>query len=101
MGSKEQLFLNHKTQDLEETATIQTQGFSLAMELLMLVLLELQLESLDNLLQTKSSTLAPEVAPETRIQTTEFSVATLITFFWELLQDLLELLLLMLPLEAH
>merc|ERR1712126_111294 len=71
-----------------ETVTIPTQDSSLAMEPLMQDLLEQQLELRDNLLQTRSLTHAPEVAPETKIPTTESLVETLETSFWELLQDL-------------
>merc|ERR1712152_82549 len=88
------------TQELEETVTIPTQDSSLAMEPLMQDLLEQQLELQDNLLQTRSLTHAPEVAPETKIPTTESSVETLETSFWELLQDLQAHQLLMLLLEV-
>merc|ERR1711973_637217 len=52
------------------------------MELLMLVLLELPLELLANMLQTRSSTPVQEVVPGSKIQTTEFLVEILETFFW-------------------
>merc|ERR1712018_231973 len=80
--------------------TMPTQDSSLAMELLMPVLPELQLDLPANILPTRSSTHAPEVVLEIRTQTTEFLVVTLEISFWELLVDLLLLLLLMLLLEV-
>merc|ERR1711915_525626 len=108
MGSKELLNLNHKEPDstLETdhpqaaAATMPTQDSLLAMELLMLVLPELQLDLPANILPTRSSTHAPEVVLEIRTQTTEFLVVTLEISFWELLVDLLPLLLLMQLLEV-
>merc|ERR1712098_841799 len=107
MGSKEPLNLNHKTQDLTlETdhhgaaaATMPTQDSSRAMELLMPVLPELQLDLPANILPIRSSTHAEEV-PEIRTQTTGFLVVTLEISYWELLVDLQPLLLLMLLLEV-
>merc|ERR1711972_803131 len=99
---------NHKTQDLDlETdllqtiTTMPTQDSSLAMELLMPVLLEQLLELLANMLQTRSSTPVQEVVPGSKIQTTEFLVEILVTFFLELSQDLLGLQLQTLLLEVH
>merc|ERR1712126_361515 len=109
MGSKERLNLNHKTRDstLEAdhpqavaAATMPTQDSSLAMELLMPVLPELQLDLPANTLPIRSSTHAPEEVPEIRTQTTEFLVGTLEISCWELLVDLQLLLLLMLLLEV-
>merc|ERR1712126_21505 len=109
MGSKERLNLNHKTRDstLEAdhpqaaaAATMPTQDSSLAMELLMPVLPELQLDLPANTLPIRSSTHAPEEVPEIRTQTTAFLVVTLEISFWELLVDLQLLLLLMLLLEV-
>merc|ERR1712038_1759289 len=99
--SKELLNLNHKEPDstLETdhpqaaAATMPTQDSSLAMELLMLDLPA-------NILPTRSSTHAPEEVPEIKTQTTEFLVVTLEISFWELLVDLLPLLLLMRLLEV-
>merc|ERR1712198_366146 len=99
---------NHKTQDLDlETdllqtiTTMPTQGSSLAMELLMPVLLEQPLELLANMLQTISSTPVQEVVPGSKIQTTEFLVEILETFFLELSQDLQGHQLQTLLLEVH
>merc|ERR1712098_874410 len=100
--------LNHKTPDstLETdhhqaaAVTMPTQGFSLEMEPLMQVLLELPLDLLDNMLPIRSSTHAPEEATEIKTPTTEFLEETLETFFWELLEDLLQLLSLMLQPEV-
>merc|ERR1712198_462028 len=108
MGSRELLNLNHKTLDstLETdhhraaAVTMPTQDFSLEMEPLMQVLLELQLDLQDNMLLIRFSTHAPEVATEIKTPTTEFLEETLETFFWELLEDLLQLLSLMLLLEV-
>merc|ERR1711915_911048 len=108
MGSKELLNLNHKEPDstLETdhpqaaAAIMPTQDSSLAMELLMPVLPELQLDLPANILPIRSSTHAPEEVPEIRTQTTEFLVVTPEISFWELLVDLLLLLLLMQLLEV-
>merc|ERR1712198_699673 len=108
MGSRELLNLNHKTPDstleadhLQAAAvTMPTQDFSLEMEPLMQVLLELPLDLLDNMLPIRFSTHAPEEATEIKTPTTEFLEETLETFFWELLEDLLQLLSLMLLLEV-
>merc|ERR1712130_911727 len=105
---KERLNLNHKTQDSTLEAdhpqaaatTMPTLDSSLAMELLMPVLPELQLDLPANTLPIRSSTHAPEEVPEIRTQTTGFLVVTLEISFWELLVDLLPLLLLMLLLEV-
>merc|ERR1712198_68377 len=64
------------------------------------VLLELPLDFLDNMLLIRFSTHAPEVATEIKTQTIEFLEETLEIFFWELLEDLLQLLSLMLLLEV-
>merc|ERR1712198_467866 len=101
MGSRELLNLNHKTPDSTLEAdhhqaaavTMPTQDFSLEMEPLMLVLLELRPDLQDNMLLIRSSTHAPEEA-------TEFLEETLETSFWELLEDSLQLLSLMLLLEV-
>merc|ERR1712131_345690 len=66
----------------------------------MQVLLELQLDLQDNMLLIRFSTHAPEVATEIKTPTTEFLEETLETFFWELLEGLLQLLSLMLLLEV-
>merc|ERR1712198_60094 len=58
------------------------------------VLLELLLDLQDNMLPIRFSTHAPEEATE--IKTTEFLEETQETFFWELLEDSLQLLSLML-----
>merc|ERR1712018_43886 len=63
-------------------------------------LLELQPDLLANILPIRSLTHAPEVATEIRTQTTEFLVVTLETSFLVLLEDMLLLLLPMLPLEV-
>merc|ERR1712198_279610 len=60
------------------------------------VLLELLLDLLVNMLLIRFSTHAPEEATEIKTPTTEFLEETLETFFWELLEDLLQLLSLML-----
>jgi len=78
-----------------------TQDSSLAMELLMPVLLEQPLELLANMLQTRSSTPVQEVVPGSKIQTTEFLVEILETFFLELSQDLQGHQLQTLLLEVH
>merc|ERR1712198_441303 len=109
LWSRELLNQNHKTQDLDlETdhlqtiTTMPTQDSSLAMELLMLVLQELPQELLANMLRTRSSTPVQEVVvPGSKIQTTEFLVEILETFFLELLQDLRVHQLLTLQLEVH
>merc|ERR1712189_64940 len=66
----------------------------------MQVLLELLLDLQDNMLLIRFSTHAPEVATEIKTPTTEFLEETLETFFWELLEDLLQLLSLMLQPEV-
>merc|ERR1711973_562306 len=81
--------------------TMPTQDSSLAMELLMLVLLELPQELLANMLQTRSSTPVQEVVPGSKIQTIEFLVEILETFFLELSQDLQGHQLQTLLLEVH
>jgi len=78
-----------------------TQDSSLAMELLMPVLLELPQELLANMLQTRSSTPVQEGVPGSKIQTTEYLVEILETFFLELSQDLRVHRLLTLQLEVH
>merc|ERR1711973_815097 len=64
------------------------------------VLLELQLDLLVNMLLIRFSTHAPEVATEIKTPTTESLEETLETSFWELLEDSLQLLSLMLLLEV-
>merc|ERR1712198_86821 len=64
------------------------------------VLLELPLDLQDNMLLIRFSTHAPEEATEIKTQTTEFLEETLETSFWELLEDSLQLLSLMLLLEV-
>merc|ERR1712198_559 len=64
------------------------------------VLLELQLDLLVNMLPIRFSTHAPEEATEIKTQTTEFLEEIQETFFWELLEDLLQLPLLMLLQEV-
>jgi len=64
------------------------------------VLLELPLDLLVNMLPIRFSIHALEVATEIKTPTTEFLEETLETFFWELLEDLLQLLSLMLLLEV-
>merc|ERR1719461_2202681 len=108
LWSRELLNQNHKTQDLDlETdplqtiTTMPTHDSSLAMELLMPVLLEQPQELLANMLQTRSSTPVQEVVPGSKIQTTEYLVEILETFFLELLQDLRVHQLLTLQVEVH
>merc|ERR1712198_6208 len=108
MGSRELLNLNHKTPDSTLEAdhhqaaavTMPTQDFSLEMEPLMQVLLELPLDLLVNMLPIRSLTPVPEEATEIKTPTTEFLEETLETSFWELLEDLLQLPLLMLQPEV-
>merc|ERR1712198_112549 len=64
------------------------------------VLLELPLDLLVNMLPIRSSIHALEVGTEIKTPTTEFLEETLETSFWELLEDLLQLLSLMLLLEV-
>merc|ERR1711973_6554 len=64
------------------------------------VLLELPLDLLVNMLPIRFSTHVPEVATEIKTQTTEFLEEIQETFFWELLEDSLQLLSLMLLLEV-
>merc|ERR1711973_436943 len=66
----------------------------------MSVLLELPLDLLDNMLLIRFSTHAPEVATEIKTPTTESLEEIQETSFWELLEDSLQLLSLMLLLEV-
>merc|ERR1712098_72073 len=93
--------LDLETDPLQTITTMPTQDSSLAMELLMPVLLELPLELLANTLRTRSSTPVQEGVPGSKIQTTEYLVEILETFFLELLQDLRVHQLLTLQLEVH